>query len=386
MIKLMKIIKKNIHKSPIYNGIIESVGPRYCPSIEDKVMRFPDKSRHQTFLEPEGLNTNSIYLQGISTSLPKEAQDDFLKTIPALKNVKILQYGYAVEYDFIEPSQIKHTLETRLVSNLFLAGQVNGTSGYEEAAGQGLVAGTNAALKIKNQNEFLLERDQAYIGVLIDDLITKGTKEPYRMFTSRAEFRMNLREDNTLERLLEKGHQFKLLPQKDFNYLYQILKDRKQHYELLAKTKLTPKKQIREKFEELKIPIPQKPLTFKDLLRRNDITYKDLKHFGFPITQNKKVSESVEIAIKYEGYISRQQELIDQARKLEDLPLEEEFPYDKIKGLSKEEVEKLEKIRPRTLGQASRISGVNPSAIQALMIYKKAKNNDKFYKLQNLKN
>ena len=368
-----EIIKKNIHKSPIYNGIIESVGPRYCPSIEDKVMRFPDKNRHQTFLEPEGLNTNSIYLQGISTSLPKEVQDDFLQTIPALKNVKVLQYGYAVEYDFIEPCQIKHTLETRVISNLFLAGQVNGTSGYEEAAGQGLIAGANAALKIKNQNEFLLERNQAYIGVLIDDLITKGTKEPYRMFTSRAEFRMNLREDNTLERLLEKSHQFKLLPQKDFNYLYQILEDRRQHYELLTQKKLTPKKQIREKFEELKISIPQKPLTFKDLLRRNDITYKDLKHFGFPVIENEKVTEAVEIAIKYEGYISRQQELIDQAKKLENLSLEDEFPYDRVKGLSREEVEKLEKIRPRSLGQASRISGVNPSAIQALMIYKKSR-------------
>ena len=368
-----EIIRKNIHKSPIYNGIIESTGPRYCPSIEDKVMRFPDKLRHQTFLEPEGLNTNSIYLQGISTSLPKEVQDDFLKTIPALKNVKVLQYGYAVEYDFIEPCQIKHTLETRLVCNLFLAGQVNGTSGYEEAAGQGLVAGVNAALKIKNKNEFLLERDQAYIGVLIDDLITKGTKEPYRMFTSRAEFRMNLREDNTLERLLEKSHKFKLLSRESFDHLNTILESRKQHYQLLDQTRLTPKKQIREKFEELQIPFVQKPLSFKDLLRRNDISYKSLKHFGFPIIEDEKITEAVEIAIKYEGYISRQQELIDQARKLEDLPLEDEFPYDKIKGLSREEIEKLQKIRPRTLGQASRISGVNPSAIQALMIYKKAR-------------
>ena len=370
-----EIIRKNIHKSPIYNGIIESIGPRYCPSIEDKVMRFPDKHRHQTFLEPEGLNTNSIYLQGISTSLPKETQDSFLKTIAGLKNVKVLQYGYAVEYDFVEPCQIKHTLETRLIPNLFLAGQVNGTSGYEEAAGQGLIAGANAALKIKDQNEFLLERDQAYIGVLIDDLITKGTKEPYRMFTSRAEFRMNLREDNTLERLLEKSYKFKLLPQKDFDHLNRILESRKQHYKLLDQTKLTPKRQIREKFEELRIPFVQKPLSFKDLLRRNDISYKDLKHFGFPTIGDRKVTEAVEIAIKYEGYISRQQELIDQAKKLENLPLENEFPYDKIKGLSREEVEKLQRVRPRTLGQASRISGVNPSAIQALMIYKKARAN-----------
>ena len=371
--KTHEIIRTNIHKSPLYNGIIESAGPRYCPSIEDKIVKFPDKNRHQTFLEPEGLNTNSIYLQGISTSLPREVQDDFLRTIPSLENVKVLYYGYAVEYDFIEPCQIKHTLETRLISNLFLAGQVNGTSGYEEAAGQGLIAGANAALKIKGQNEFLLERDQAYIGVLIDDLITKGTKEPYRMFTSRAEFRMNLREDNTLERLLEKGYKFKLLSQKSFDHLNQTLEDRKQHYKLLDQTRLTPKRQVREKFEELKIPLLQKPLTFKDLLRRNDISYKDLKHFGFPTIEDKKVTEAVEIAIKYEGYISRQQELIDQARKLEDLPLENEFPYNKVKGLSREEIEKLEKIRPRTLGQANRISGVNPSAIQALMIYKKAR-------------
>lgn len=368
-----KIIRKNIHKSPMYNGILESVGPRYCPSIEDKIMRFADRPRHQTFLEPEGLNTDSIYLQGISTSLPVNVQDAFLRTIPALKNVKVLRYGYAVEYDFMEPHHIRHTLETRLIENLFLAGQINGTSGYEEAAGQGLVAGVNAALKIKNQNEFLLGRDQAYIGVLIDDLITKGTKEPYRMFTSRAEFRMNLREDNTLERLLGLSNKFKLISSQDFDKLNQILEARKQHYQLLDQTRLTPKGQIQEKFKQLNLPLLQKPTTFKNLLRRNDILYKDLQHFGFSIIEDEQITEAVEIAIKYEGYISRQQELIDQARKLEDLSLEEELPYENIKGLSMEEVEKLQKIRPRTLGQASRISGVNPSAIQALMIYKKAR-------------
>ena len=368
-----EIIKKNIHKSPMYNGILEGVGPRYCPSIEDKIMKFADKPRHQTFLEPEGLNTHSIYLQGISTSLPVEVQDEFLRTIPALKNVKVLRYGYAVEYDFIEPHSIRHTLETKLIENLFLAGQINGTSGYEEAAGQGLVAGVNAVLKIRGQGEFLLGRDRAYIGVLIDDLITKGTKEPYRMFTSRAEFRMNLREDNTLERLLELSYKFKLISSEDFDKLNQTLEARKQHYQLLDQTRLTPTEQIQDKFKQLNLPLLQKPTTFKNLLRRNDILYKDLKHFGFPVIEDEKITEAVEIAIKYEGYILRQQELIDQAKKLEDLSLEEELPYEKIKGLSREEVEKLQKIRPCTLGQASRISGVNPSAIQALMIYKKAK-------------
>lgn len=373
--KTHEIIRNNIRKSPIYNGMIEGVGPRYCPSIEDKVMRFAEKKRHQTFLEPEGLNTNSIYLQGISTSLPAEVQDEFLRTIPPLKNVKVLKYGYAVEYDFVQPNRIKHTLETRLIANLFLAGQINGTSGYEEAAGQGLVAGANAALKVKNQNELILERDQAYIGVLIDDLITKGTKEPYRMFTSRAEFRMNLREDNTLERLLDKSYQYGLIPIKDFKTLNEILHQRKQHYQLLSETKLTPKSDVQEKLKKLNLPPLQKPITFKDLLRRHHLVYRDLACFGFPVVEDDNVIEPVEIAIKYEGYILRQQQLIDQARKLEDLPLEEGFPYDTIKGLSNEEVEKLKRIRPRTLGQASRISGVNPSAIQALLIYKKSQFN-----------
>ena len=370
--KTHEIIKKNIHKSPMYNGMIEGVGPRYCPSIEDKVMRFAEKSRHQTFLEPEGLHTNSIYLQGLSTSLPAQVQDAFLRTIPALKNVKFLRYGYAVEYDFIKPHQIKHTLETRLIANLFLAGQINGTSGYEEAAGQGLVAGANAALKVKNRRELILERDQAYIGVLIDDLITKGTKEPYRMFTSRAEFRMNLREDNTLERLLEKSHQHSLIPAKDFDRLNAILEQREAHHQLLSQTKLTPKPSVQEKLKKLHLNPLQKPITFKDLLRRHDLVYKDLAYFDFPILEDEDITEAVEVAIKYEGYIQRQQQLIDQARKLEDLPLEEDFPYDVVKGLSTEEVEKLKQIQPRTLGQANRISGVNPSAIQALLIYKKA--------------
>ncbi len=367
-----KIIQKNIHKSPMYNGIAEGVGPRYCPSIEDKVMRFADKTRHQTFLEPEGLNTNSIYLQGISTSLPAEVQDEFLRTIPSLKHVKILRYGYAVEYDFVEPTQIKHTLETRLIESLFLAGQINGTSGYEEAAGQGLLAGINAALKVQNKNEFLLERDKAYIGVLIDDLITKGTKEPYRMFTSRAEFRMNLREDNTLERLLEKSQRFHLIPAKDIKLLNNIVKKRKEHLDLLSQTRLTPKEKIQEKFKQLNMVPLQKPITFKELLRRSEISYKDLKHFNFPIIEDEQITEAVEIAIKYEGYITRQQQLIDQASKLEGLLLEENLQYENIKGLSIEEIEKLKTIRPRSLGQASRISGVNPSAIQALMIYKKS--------------
>ncbi len=353
------IIFKNLSKSPIYSGIISGTGPRYCPSIEDKIFKFPDKQTHQAFLEPEGLNTNSIYLQGVSTSLPEDIQNKFLKTMKGLKNVKVLQYGYAVEYDFIEPTQIKHTLETKPLENLFFAGQINGTSGYEEAAAQGLVAGVNAARKIMNKSEFILERSQAYVGVLVDDLVIKGTKEPYRMFTSRAEFRLNLREDNTIERLLEKAKEFELIDLNFYNLLSDI-QNRRQKF----KQRLNNFKVSSEQTDKIKTKTP-----LSKLLLHQDTAVDQLKAIGFKINEPSYIYNSAIIDIKYEGYIKREKELINKVKKLEDTFLEENMPYEKIRGLSKEEIEKLVQIKPRTLGAASRISGVNPSAIQAIMFY-----------------
>ncbi len=363
-LKTKEIIEKNITKSPIYSGIISGTGPRYCPSIEDKVIKFPDKTTHLAFLEPEGLDTNFTYLQGVSTSLPEKIQEEFLNTMPGLENVKVLRYGYAVEYDFIEPTQIRHTLETKLLKNLFFAGQINGTSGYEEAAVQGLVAGVNAARKIMNKEEFVLSRTEAYIGVLIDDLVIKGTKEPYRMFTSRAEFRLNLREDNTIERLLEKSNSFDLIDQNFYKTLNEIREKRILFKQNLKHFKVTPE----EAYERANVNIDTS-LTLDKLLLRQEINEGHVKAFGFQVQQD--ICTPVITDLKYQGYIQREAELIERAKKLESLPLNEDLPYDKIKGLSNEEIEKLSQIKPPTLGAAVRISGVNPSAIQAIMFYKK---------------
>ena len=370
-----EIIRNNIHKSPMYCGIIEGTGPRYCPSIEDKVSRFADRDSHQTFLEPEGLDTNLIYLQGISTSLPQDVQDEFLRTIPGLENVKIAKYGYAVEYDFIEPTQIWHRLETRPIENLFLAGQINGTSGYEEAAAQGFVAGVNAANKLLGKEEFVLDRDQAYIGVLIDDLVTKGTREPYRMFTSRAEHRLVLREDNTIDRLSEVSKKVGILNFESNQRLFDLKTRRHQLLTKLKATKVFPNALTQEKLTKIGTPVLTKSITFEELLRRPDITCSDLNELDFAVDPDPNVSEPVEIEVKYSGYVKRQMELIFQAKKMESLRLEEDLNYSDIRGLSKEEVEKLIRIRPRTLGQAQRISGVNPSAIQAIMIFLKGRKN-----------
>ena len=367
--KLFAKIWINHHFFPV---LIEGIGPRYCPSIEDKVTRFEDKTHHLSFLEPEGLKSRSIYLQGISTSLPESVQYEFLRTIPGLQKVKMLRPGYAVEYDFFEPTQIFHSLETKNIRHLFFAGQINGSSGYEEAAGQGLVAGINAALKVKGYSEFILGRDESYIGVLIDDLVTKGTKEPYRMLTSRSEYRLVLREDNVFERLYGVAKGYGLLPKEDLSFIEKCLEARQGFYRELVSKKLVPKPQTQEILKDLKTPVLQKPITFEELLRRNEINCLDLKSFGLAVPKDQKIYEPVEIAIKYSGYIKRQEELISQARKLEKLILPSELSFEKVRGLSNEEVEKLKQIRPRTLGQAQRISGVNPSAIQALLIYMKA--------------
>ncbi len=372
--KTHEIIRKNLDKSPMYCGVIEGVGPRYCPSIEDKVVRFSDKDSHQTFLEPEGLTTDLIYLQGISTSLPEDVQMEFLKTIPGLENVKVARLGYAVEYDYIEPTQIWHRLETRGIEGLFLAGQINGTSGYEEAAAQGLIAGINAANSILEKEEFILNRDEAYIGVLIDDLVTKGTREPYRMFTSRAEHRLILREDNTADRLFNRSLNIGLHNENIIKLLEKQKKQRAEFLNRLKTTKIYPDAATQEKLQSLGTSVLLKSITFEELLRRNEITSSMLSSFNFEINEDPNVNESVEIEVKYSGYIKRQMELIEQTRRLEELNLSELLNYSEIKGLSNEEIEKLAKIRPRTLGQAQRISGVNPSAIQAIMVYLKGKN------------
>ncbi|WP_413289478.1 tRNA uridine-5-carboxymethylaminomethyl(34) synthesis enzyme MnmG [Bdellovibrio sp. HCB337] len=369
--KTHEIIRANLDKSPMFCGNIEGVGPRYCPSIEDKVTRFADKDSHQTFLEPEGLNTDLIYLQGISTSLPEEVQYEFLKTIPGLENVKIVRPGYAVEYDFIEPTQIWHRLETRTIRQLFLAGQINGTSGYEEAGAQGLIAGVNAAHSILGREEFVLGRDQAYIGVLIDDLVTKGTTEPYRMFTSRAEHRLVLREDNTIDRLGEVAIGSGLINPESIQTLRNLKEKRAGMLEKLRSERVFPVKETQEKLVKLGTAELLKPATFEELLRRPEISCSSLTDFGFEIDSDPNVSEPVEIEVKYSGYVKRQMELIAQSKRLEELRLPETLVYREIRGLSNEEVDKLSRVKPRTLGQAQRISGVNPSAVQAIMIYLK---------------
>lgn len=369
--KTHEIIRNNLDKSPMFCGIIEGVGPRYCPSIEDKITRFADKSSHQTFLEPEGLSTDLIYLQGISTSLPEEVQDQFLKTIPGLENVKVVRYGYAVEYDYIEPTQIWHRLETRTIRQLFLAGQINGTSGYEEAAAQGFIAGINAAHSILGKEELVLGRDEAYIGVLIDDLVTKGTREPYRMFTSRAEHRLVLREDNTIDRLGQKAIKLGIVSQDSIDVLNSLNTKRKNLLNKLRSEKVYPTKNIQELLATFPTPELTKSLTFEELLRRPEISCLHLEQLNFEVDSDPNVSEPVEIEVKYSGYIKRQLELINQSKRMEEMLLPEDLVYQNIKGLSNEEQDKLLRVKPRTLGQAQRISGVNPSAIQAIMIHLK---------------
>lgn len=368
-----EIIRQNLDKSPMYCGVIEGTGPRYCPSIEDKIVRFSNRDSHQTFLEPEGLDTDLIYLQGISTSLPADIQDKFLKTINGLENVKVARYGYAVEYDYIEPTQIYHRLETRTIKNLFLAGQINGTSGYEEAAVQGFVAGVNAAHSLLGRDEFILNRDEAYIGVLIDDLVTKGTREPYRMFTSRAEHRLVLREDNTLDRLFNRSKKLGLVAENDLNELNFVREKRKKLLMDLRVTRLFPNEETQSKLREVGTAVLLKPITYEDLLKRSEISSLSLQKMNFEFDSDPNVFDAVEIEVKYSGYVKRQLEIIEQTKKMDSLILHEGLNYKDIKGLSTEEVDKLSQIKPRTLGQAMRISGVNPSAIQAIMIYLKSR-------------
>ncbi|MEJ5351590.1 MAG: tRNA uridine-5-carboxymethylaminomethyl(34) synthesis enzyme MnmG [Melioribacteraceae bacterium] len=373
-----KILEKGFDRSPLFTGKIKGRGPRYCPSIEDKIYRFSDKERHQLFLEPEGLDSDLIYINGFSTSLPEDIQFEALRKIKGLENVEMVRPGYAVEYDFFPPHQVDLTLETKLIEGLYFAGQINGTSGYEEAAAQGIVAGINAALKIQKRPEFVLKRSEAYIGVLIDDLVDKSTDEPYRMFTSRAEHRLILRQDNADRRLMKYGYEFGLIPKE----LYDELKEREilitKSKELLSKTKLLPS-EINPYLIQLNTAPIDNAETIDKLVKRPEVSLKDL----LEIIKNKngeyeslindlKALEQIEIEFKYEGYIQRQMELIEKMEKLENVLIPLNFDYSNLKAISAEGREKLSKVKPRSIGQASRISGVTPSDISVLLVYLKS--------------
>ncbi len=362
-----EIIKNNLDKSPLYQGNITGIGPRYCPSIEDKVFRFPDKSSHQVFLEPEGRDTEEVYLNGVSTSLPLDVQKQILRSIKGMEQCEIMRPGYAVEYDFVCPTQLYPSLETKSIKGLFHAGQINGTSGYEEAAGQGLIAGINAANLVLNREPVIIKRSDAYIGVLIDDLVTEGTKEPYRMFTSRAEYRLILRQDNADLRLFETAYKENLISEKKYELLREKLEKIKTKINWLESTRIKENDGLADEIKkkcngQIKFPVVLADLIKRPEFRIKDIVNNDISH---------EVANQVEIQIKYDGYIKRQEKEIERFKKLEEKKIPENIDYSAIYGLSKEEIQKLNGIRPLTFGQASRISGVTPSAISCIMVFLK---------------
>lgn len=365
-----KIIMDNLEKSSMYGGYVEGIGPRYCPSIEDKVVRFKDKERHQLFLEPESLYYDDIYIQGFSTSMPEEIQDLMVHSLPGLEHAKILKYAYAIEYDAIDPLQLKQSLETKVLENLFTAGQINGTSGYEEAAGQGLIAGINASRKIHNQEPLILKRNEAYIGVLIDDLVTKGTKEPYRMLTSRAEYRLLLRHDNADLRLREYGHEIGLITEERYQKFLEKKTQIQKLINLLKENKITPTKDTNEYLTSINSTKLLDGITLYELLKRPEITFTNIKHF-IDINYSDEVVEQVEIMDKYEGYIVKANREAEKMLDLEKLKIPEDINYDNVHNLASEARQKLTQVRPTTIAQASRISGVNPADISILMVYLK---------------
>lgn len=373
-----EVIRKNLDRSPLYGGVIEGTGPRYCPSIEDKVVRFHDKERHQVFIEPEGEDTNEMYVQGMSSSLPEDVQRDMLRTLPGLENCHIMRIGYAIEYDCINPLQLNPTLEFKAVEGLYSAGQFNGSSGYEEAAAQGLIAGINAALKLQGREQIIIDRSEAYIGVLIDDLVTKGTKEPYRMMTSRAEYRLLLRQDNADIRLTELGHKVGLINEdryKDFLNKKELIN---QEIYRLSNTIVGTTEKVQYLLRDLNSTLLRSGASLADLLRRPELTYEDLKDIDEGRTLlPTDVIEQVNIHIKYDGYISKQIKQVDQFKKLEKKMIPEDLSYDDIKSLRLEALQKLKLVKPLSIGQASRISGVSPADISVLLVYLEQTNRKK---------
>lgn len=380
--KVHEIIKNSKERSPMFNGQIQGQGPRYCPSIEDKVFRYPDKDQHHLFLEREGYETNEIYVGGMSSSLPIDVQNEMLKNIKGFENVKVMRYAYAIEYDYVLPEEITYSLESRTIDNLFLAGQINGTSGYEEAGAQGLMAGINAVKKIRGEEPLILDRAESYIGTLIDDLVSKGTNEPYRMFTARSEYRLHLREDNADLRLSKIGHELGLISDEDYAKVEKKRKDVEEIIEILRKTNVGTRN---SRVNEVLIKRKENPIkdgtTLIELLRRPEVTFADIKYIAELITginlegYNYDTEYQIEVCVKYQGYIDRSLKMIEKHKSLENKKIPDDVSYDEIASLPKEAKDKLKRVRPINIGQASRISGVSPADIQAILIYLKARGN-----------